>query len=54
MKGFNLIDENETHQFLCPFHDPKYDLFSYFSHERHHVLILLFHGVKTSPFSLLV
>jgi hypothetical protein len=42
------------HQFLCLFHDPKYDLFSYFSHERHHFLILLFHGVKTSPFSLLV
>ncbi len=34
MKGFILINENETHQFLYPFHDPKYDFFSYFSHEK--------------------
>ncbi len=54
MTGFILSNENETHQFLCPFHDPKYDFFSYFSHERHNFLILLFHRVKTSPFSFLV
>jgi hypothetical protein len=54
MKGFILISVNETHQFLCPFHDPKWDFCRIFHMKGIIFLIFLFHGVKTSAFSLLV
>ena len=37
MKFAILINKNEMHQFLCPFHHLKRHFFSCFSHESHHL-----------------